>query len=137
MEKEPNSDMNATSHSQPTACQKQIEPTMAELRNALRAGSRLTAQTPPEERDSVEQDICLASRSAYFDFYTWVVLNGEIDGPAEAELEESFKKALAVMQPGKFRDSVRDRHKEFNEQCARVQSGKPDLTPASSLDSRG
>ena len=112
------SNMNDPNRRQLTDCQEQIESTMAELRKTLELAARMTDGPPDEQRESLEADICLASRSAYFDFYTWSVLHDEIDAPAEAELDQLFQNALAVMQPGKFKVSVQSRYDEFKETCA-------------------
>jgi hypothetical protein len=113
-----------------TDCQKQIENAMAELRQALEHAARLGDTVSSDVRESVEADICLTSRSADFDFYTWVVLHGEIDGPAEAELDALFLKALAVMGAGRFRDSVETRYKGFKDYCAEVRARCADREPA-------
>jgi hypothetical protein len=102
------------------------------LRGILDSVPSSQARLTDVERESLEADICLASRSAYFDFYTWVVLNGKIDSPAERELDELFQRSLAVMQPGQFKDSVQLRFKEFKDKCAAVRDGITNSTAASS-----
>jgi hypothetical protein len=51
------------------------------------------------------------------------VLHGEIDGPAETELDNLFQQALKILRPGQFRDSVQERYKEFRAKCRHVRSG--------------
>ena len=133
MTKPTNNNMNESNRQQLTNCQEQIESAMAELRKTLDDASRVTGETPADQREYLEADICLASRSAHFDFYTWVVLHGEIDVPAEAELDQLFQRALAMMRPGRFKDSVHSRYDEFKEECARVTAGVMESQPASSF----
>ncbi len=102
-------------------CQKQMEAVLAELRRALAGASGLTEEAPAEQRELIESDLCLASRSAYFDFYTWVVLHETIDEPAERELHTLFQQTLAAMRDGRYKESVQKRYEEFAEECRRVR----------------
>lgn len=122
---EPTGDkLNETDSQQLSSCQTRIKPVAEKLRLLLRdAPERMRRATSPDERQSLEADICLASRSAYFDFYTWVVLNGTIDEPAKGDLDGLFQAALGAMQPGQFMDSVNSRYKEFKDLCSRVETG--------------
>jgi hypothetical protein len=115
--------INSPNARQLTACQAQIEPVLAHLRQTLDDSARLAETALEEQRESLEADICLATRSAYFDFYTWVVLNGVIDPPAERELNDLFLRSLALMHPGRFKDSVQSRYEEFKTKCKRVHDG--------------
>jgi hypothetical protein len=120
--------MNDSKQGQLTACQQQIESAMAELRKILaEAGNR--AEISEEDRRSLDADICLASRSAYFDFYTWLILHSTVDPPAAKELDQLFCRALEWMQPGEFRDSVRSRYQDFQLKCDAV--GRGILQPSS------
>jgi len=101
----------------PSDCQKQIKEVTEHLRYVL--DHKISAGEP----ESWEADICLATRSAYFDFYTWVVLNGMVDEPAERDLDELFRRSLALMEPGQFKDSVKNRYKEFKALCEHVRDG--------------
>ena len=118
--------MTPTESSSLTNCQIQI-------RESVELLSRTLEQPiPADQRESLEADICLASRSAYFDFYTWIVLHGEIDKSAETELDQLFQRALALLQPGRFLDSVRERYKEFRTKCQHVRSGFSTVSSMSS-----
>jgi hypothetical protein len=130
--------MNEKKRPELTPCQEHIEEAMVELRQALTSLDKLPHGSSDNERKSLEADICLASRSAYFGFYTWVVLNSEIDEPAAQELDECFQRALNAMQPGEFRTSVEERYQDFKQQCDRVRGGDNDPstvepTPVSSF----
>jgi hypothetical protein len=107
----------------PKTCMEQIAPLLKEVRSALAAARALRNPTDAE-RESVEADICLTSRSAYFDFYTWLVHHGEVDPVAEAELGGLFQEALGIMKHPGFRDSVDARHREFLQVCNRAKSGR-------------
>ncbi len=111
--------MNDTNRHRLTDCQKQIEPMMAELRDIL-ASAEQQVNSTVEHKESQAADICLASRSAYFDFYTWVVLHGTIDAPAQKELDQLFQRSLAVIEPGRFKISVASRYKDFKRKCDSV-----------------
>ena len=77
--------MDSTQSSQElTPCQKQIKEAVADLRKTLERASCLPPTVSDQEREGADQDIALSSRSAYFDFYTWVILNDSIDESAEA-----------------------------------------------------
>jgi hypothetical protein len=104
----------------PTECQLQIEEAMAEFRDALAVAESHKAATD-EERDRFETKVCLGCRSAYFDFFTWLALHGEVDKPAERELEGLFRRAFAVMRENsRYLKSVRDRYDDFRSECKRV-----------------
>ena len=123
-----------------TDCQRQIEAAVAELRAALAENEALTAPTP-EQRESSEANVCLASRSACFDFYTWLVLHRQVDEAAERDLDGLLRRALAVMEPGRFKKSVQARYVDFKRECQHVRSGSssnfdPSPELASSIEIR-
>jgi hypothetical protein len=106
-----------------TNCQLQMKDVIDHLRKTLETAAGHKDEILKEQRESLDADICLASRSAYFDFYTWVVLHGEIDEPAARELDELFQVALALMQPGDFKNSVQARYDEFTAKCNGIRTG--------------
>lgn len=112
-----------TTHQMLTKCQVQTKEVMDRLRKTLEVAATAHHVMTVEQRESVEADVCLASRSAYFDFYTWVVLHGEIDEAAARDLDELFLKALGLMQPGEFRNSVQTRYDEFKAKCNGIRQG--------------
>lgn len=106
---------------------------LAALRVTLDSAESLTDDASEEQRASAEADLCLASRSAYFDLYTTIVLFGTVDPLAERELDDLFRRALNVMRPGAFRESVQNRHDEFREECQRVRESRVEPDPSSSI----
>lgn len=110
----------ATKSRKLSACQEQIQDAMAELRKALASVGNLK---PKADRESVEADLCLASRSAYFDFYTWLVIHGTVDVPAEQDLNELFQRSIELMAEGRFKKSVQSRYKDFKKECEHVRGG--------------
>ena len=125
---------NPTHRGQAADFEVQRDSILAELRNYLDQ-ARQHPNLTSEERDSLETDICLASRSAYFDFYTGLVLSGEIDKAAQEELDRLFLRALDVMRIDKFKSSVQSRYDEFRMKCDQARAGKMGHELASS-DSR-
>jgi hypothetical protein len=118
-----NETMNNKAPMTRTKCQVQIEEAVAELRTAI-ASAEVLSDPAPDQRKEFETDICLASRSAYFDFYTWLVIHGEVDSAAEHELEGLFQRAMKVLHEGPYLDSVRDRHRDFRRECTCVRDGQ-------------
>ncbi len=118
--------MSPTDPATLTECQKQIRAPIELLHDILDGIPNSLESVPVDQREFLEADLCLASRSAYFDFYTWVVLHGEIDTAAERELDSLFQQALAVLsRAGQYRDSVEQRYKEFKAKCRQVRTGGP------------
>lgn len=116
--------MNNKNGAELSKCQQGMRPAVDELRAALQVAEGWSDTEPSmAERDSVEADICLGTRSAYFDFYTWVVVNSAIDDFAEQELAELFDRAIKAMKEGKFKSSVEKRYKEFEKRCQQVRNG--------------
>src|SRR5262245_45246389 len=97
---------------------------LAALRETLDNAASLTDQASVEQRESAEADLCLASRSAYFDLYTTIVLFGKIEPEAEREMDRLFQQSLKVMRSGSFRESVQSRYDEFREECRRVRESR-------------
>ena len=72
-----------------------------------------------------DMDMCLATRSLYFAFYTWVILHGKIDQAAEEDLHKIFAAAMGGMNDNEYRDSVEKRFREFQNKCHSVRKGVP------------
>src|SRR5262245_16625644 len=81
---------------EPVSCARHLSPRLKVWRRALSALSELPPRGESARREVAEGDVCLASRSAYFDFYTWVVIHGEGDAAVEGDLQEMFEQSLAA-----------------------------------------
>jgi hypothetical protein len=116
-----------------TNCQLKMADSVQELRATLQTIESIGPAKFEMERETHEADICLGSRSAYFDFYTWVVLHDEIDGPAQKELDELFRRSLQHLKIPEFRSAVKSRYKEFQNKCKSVLEGAMSSEFAASL----
>ncbi|MGL6075296.1 MAG: hypothetical protein ACRC8S_14150 [Fimbriiglobus sp.] len=102
-----------------TPCMERIAPVVAEYERALEA-----ARQGGADRNALEADICLASRSIYGRFKTWVQFYSVIDSDAEKVLDELFQQSLDVLNPnGNFYDIVSDRYERFKSKCELVREG--------------
>jgi hypothetical protein len=126
--------MNDSKTATLTDCQRQIEAAVTELRRALERAAQCPGSTEAD-RETTEADLCLASRSAYFDFYTWLVLHDVVDEPAERDLDELFRRTLELMKSGRFRKSVQARFNDFRKECEHVRSGSSNFDLSSELAS--
>lgn len=98
---------------------------MQETFNEFQASlDRLTDDLSVDDRESVAADICLASRSAYLDFFTAVTINRKIDALTKETLDGLFLRALATMPDGIYKSSLTHRHEEFQDFCEK-RSGQP------------
>jgi hypothetical protein len=101
-------------------CMERIESAVMELRRSIEA-----VQSQVGDRDSLEADVCLATRSAYFRFKTWVILNETIDPEARDVLDGLFHKALNVLEhQGTYYKPVQQRHERFLRKCRNVEAGQ-------------
>jgi hypothetical protein len=107
-----------------TPCMKKLEAVVKEFRAALSAVQALPSAATVAERERAESNLCLASRSAYFDFYTWVVLHGKTDELAKDTISSLLTQSLAVMQLPTFKDSVAERYDDFRQVCDKVDGGE-------------
>ncbi|MFO0939744.1 MAG: hypothetical protein U0930_03155 [Pirellulales bacterium] len=114
---------NTTHHL--TACQQRIASPLQKARQVLASA----AQYP--ERQALDMDLCLATRSLYFAFYSWVILNEKIDDAAEADVKGVLNQAIEVMGENVYRDSVCKRIQEFESKCQSVRDGRPVTEPTS------
>lgn len=102
-----------------------MQPFLSKFRQAVTTH----LQSPTVE---TERQLCLTSRSAYFKFYSWAVLNSEFESSVEKILNELFEKALSNMHNAGYQKSVRERFNDFKKVCERV-SQNLDPTEISSL----
>src|SRR5690242_13925177 len=100
--------MNETGAHPTIDCRTHMTPVMTELRKTVAEAAARVAPIASEVRRRQEADLCLATRSAYFDFYTWLVIHGTIEDDITTELDQLFRSALAWMEPGEFRESVEE-----------------------------
>lgn len=98
-------------------CMMLPDQSLAEFRVAVDRARWLTSESTEHDRIDLEQDICLASRSAYFDVYTVGTIDGIVDANAERMLNCMFDQALTVMQDGKWKCIIEDRREEFQDFC--------------------
>jgi len=126
-----------------TACQKQMQDVMRKARSVLDSAPNPAKLISPEERESWEADVCLATRSAYFDFYTWVAIHGDIDEDARQDIDELFENSLSMMkermntekdaEPGEFLESVQNRYEEFKAKYGRERDETTNWRTESSI----
>lgn len=102
---------------QPISCKQMMLDSTNELRNLL--GS--VSPEASDKREDFEASICLATRSAFFDFNTWVVLYGVIDDDGAKELRELLERAHQHLTIAKFSDSVKRRLEELELKCRQVR----------------
>ena len=118
------SDWKERSTEKMNSCQLHIQESVERLKSALDRYPEVIEEGD-DAREEVDAEICLTSRSAYFDFYTWIVLNDRLEEEAVKTLANLFERALDVMKKGgKFRASVQERFDEFNSKCGRLRQGK-------------
>lgn len=96
---------------------------------------RLTDDLSADDRESVAADICLASRSAYSDFFTATILSRKIDTMKKETLDRLFQNALDTMPDGNYKSSVSDRYGEFQDFCE-DQSEQPAHSSSLSIGNR-
>ena len=107
-----------------SVCELKLSPRVSGFRDKLAAVRALSEDCSETERDLAECDLCLASRGAYFDFYTWVVIHSEIDEWAKRVLGELLKESVDVLRIKKYQASVKIRYHEFKNVCKRVENGE-------------
>ncbi len=117
---------------QPVSCSQMMFDSTNELRTLLGVVSPETS----DQRENFEASICLATRSAFFDFNTWVVLNGAIDDDGEKELSELLQQAYNRLSIAKFSDSVKRRQEELKLKCRQVREQQSNSCHSSSNVSR-
>lgn len=89
-----------------------LDPIFDQLRTAVEALSK------SPETEELQSQVCLLSRSAYTDFFSLSVLQGELDSWAVERLGKLLHDAIRHLQfGGKYRDSVSDRQDDFDAFC--------------------
>lgn len=99
-----------------------LKPLVDDWVKALKVAQALRAG---KQRESAECDVCLASRSCFFDFHTWTVIHGELDPWAEKELAQLFQHSVEALHLPDYKKSVELRRKEFLKLCRMVKAGQP------------
>jgi hypothetical protein len=100
-------------------CRLKLSPYVDGFRRAIDVVER-----SDESNEDAENQLCLASRSAYFVFFDWAVLHEEIDPWAKEELTKLFERALQCMKIPLYSDSVRSRFTDLKNVCKRVSEGR-------------
>ncbi len=114
-------------------CRTRVGPTVDEWRTALAKVVALLDDTPPGERRTAEADVCLTSRSAYLDYFTWVVIRGSGDEGVERDIDTLFRQSLEVLTDRKLKGSVGERYDDFQHLQERARTGRSSQQLASSL----
>ena len=118
-----NHDLDSLRTDDSSSCRQKLEPRIKEFADTLEVARNLAANCAADVRDNAECDLCLASRSAYFDFYTWVVIHGEIDPWAKRVLGDLLRQSIAILRLEKYRGSLQLRYQDFEEVCGNVEEG--------------
>ena len=129
--KESNNNMiNNNETSERSDCQMHIGESVKRFRTAL---GRYREGLSDSEMNDIDMEVCLTSRSAYFDFYSWMVMHEVVDDAAVQELTPLFERAVNEMGEGTFKDSVKERFEEFKSTCKKARDGKGSwvVTPVS------
>ena len=118
------------------SCLRTLEPRIRELADKL-AVVRLLPDDPTL-REEAECNLCLASRSAYFMFYTWVVIHSEVDEQVEQTLDRLFAESVHLLRSETYKGSVAQRYEDFKSVCENLAGeglidsvSSASLTPAS------
>ena len=90
---------------------------MQKFVSALETLRSLSVQASAEDRIQAEIDVCLLSRSAYFEFYSWTLMNGIVDDAAEQELDRLFLESIAACRGNQYIESLGNRYDEFKDFC--------------------
>lgn len=104
-----------------TDCQMHIADSVNRFRDAL---AMYRDGLSEDRMNEIDMEVCLTSRSAYFDFYSWMILHEDVDDAAVSELTPLFERALNEMGEGVFKNSVAERFEEFLSTCKKGREGK-------------
>ena len=90
------------------------ESTIDQFQAAL---GRMGAGVGSQKEQDFAAELCLASRSAYFDYFVKVTVSGEKHAQGEEQLDQLFRQSIGVMREGDFRAAVRARYEDFLAFC--------------------
>ncbi len=107
--------------------------TLQKFREAIAVAAALSADAMPEDRVEPDADICLTSRSAFYELFTIGVTQQTLSKDDERDLDESFREALRLVHTQTFREPIVSRYKDFLRFC-RLAEKYPDRVGSAFLE---
>jgi phosphoenolpyruvate-protein kinase (PTS system EI component) len=83
----------------------------------LKEAKAFDRELTTDDRTSLAMHMCLASRSAYFNFYATVLMTDVIDPDHRVALEQLCKESMNVMFDGVYKDVMAGRLQDLQDLC--------------------
>lgn len=100
-----------------------------DFRIAVDRARWLTAESAPDDRVDLEGDMCLASRTAYFDLMCKTVVNRVIDPITAEPLIRLFLEAKDLMHDGQYKRALAARLDDLASLCHKYRRSAATVIP--------